>query len=134
MLFKTIFIGVLFVYGCSGNSPSHTFQSNSITVQNNSIKIFRATEEDDSFRLVINDKFHYYNSLPSFMSSSPGTYIGMIKKEKHDSLKIYLKINNHDTLFFFNARGVDSLLLGRKVNNKGFYILTNQQKAGWLSE
>ncbi len=54
--------------------------------------------------------------------------------EKQDSLKIYLKIDNDDTLFFYNSKGVDSLLLGRKINNNGFYILTNLQKEGWLSE
>jgi hypothetical protein len=79
-------------------------------------------------------KLFYYDSIPTSISNSPGTYIGEIKKEKQDSLKIYLRIDKYDTLFFYNTKGIDSLLLGRKINNKGFYILTNLQKDGWLSE
>jgi hypothetical protein len=72
--------------------------------------------------------------MPSAISNSPGTYIGEIKKEKSDSLKIYLKIDESDTLFFYDIKGIDSLLLGRKIDNKSFYILTNLQRDGWLSE
>lgn len=125
---------MIFMYSCSGNSPSLSIQNNLDTTVDNSIKIFRASENDNSFKLIINDKLFYYDSMPSSISSSPGTYIGKIKKEKQDSLKVYLKINNNDTLFFYNTKGIDCLLLGRKINSKGFYVLTNLQKEGWLSE
>lgn len=135
MIFKITFITIMFfAYSCSGNSPSSSIQNNSDTTAGNSIKIFRASENDNSFKLIINDKLFYYDSIPSSISNSPGTYIGKIKWEKQDSLKIYLKINNNDTLFYYNTKGIDSLLLGRKINSKGFYVLTNLQKDGWLSE
>lgn len=135
MIFKTTFITLMiFVCSCSGNSSSSNIQNNSDTTPNNNLKIFRASENDISFKLIINDKLFYYDSMPSSISNSPGTYIGEIKKGKQDSLKIYLKIDNNDTLFFYNTKGIDSLLLGRKLNSKGFYVLTNLQKDGWLSE
>lgn len=135
MIFKITFIAIMiFAYSCSGNSSSSSIQNNSDTIPNNNIKIFRASENDSSFKLIINDKLFYYDSMPSSISNSPGTYIGEIKKGKQDSLKVYLRIDNDDTLFFYNTKGIDSLLLGRKINDKGFYILTNLQKDGWLSE
>ncbi len=125
---------MLFVFGCSGNGSSRRFKNNDDTIRKNTIKIFRAAEIDNSFKIVINDKFYYLDTLPGSMSSSPGAYIGEIKKDKQDLIKIYLKIDNRDTLFFLNAAGIDSLLFGRKINSNGFYILTNLQKEGWLSE
>ncbi len=135
MIFKITIIAIMFfIYSCSGNSPLSSIQNNLDTSADNSIKIFRASENDNSFKLIINDKLFYYDSIQSSISNSPRTYIGKIKKEKQDSVKIYLKINNNDTLFFYNTKGIDSLLLGRKINSKAFYVLTNLQKDGWLSE
>ena len=135
MTFKTTLIVIMiFGYSCSDNSSSSSLQNISDTTTNKKIMIFRASENDNSFKLIINDKFFYFDSMPSSISNSPGTCIGEIKMENQDSLKIYLKIDNDDTLFFYNSKGVDSLLLGRKINNNGFYILTNLQKEGWLSE
>lgn len=135
MILIITLIGItLSIYSCSGNGSSSSIQNNSDTTPNNNLKIFRASENDNSFKIIINDKLFYYDSMPSSISNSPGTYIGEIKKEKQDSLKVYLRIDNNDTLFFYKTKGIDSLLLGRKINSKGFYVLTNLQKDGWLSE
>ncbi|MCO6498201.1 MAG: hypothetical protein J5I50_11135 [Chitinophagaceae bacterium] len=135
MFYKTVLLGIIFsVLGCSNHSASYGIESNFDTSQNNAVKIFRATEKTKSFYLRINDKFYYKDTLPRSMSASPRSYIGAIKKGYQDSFKIYLKIDNRDTLFFLNVNGIDSLLFGRKINSTGFYILTNLQKEGWLSE
>jgi hypothetical protein len=132
---KINFIAIMLcAYSCSGNNSSSRIQNDYITTPNNIIRIFRASENDIYFKLIINGKLIYDDSMPNSISNSPGTYIGKIKRGKQDSLKVYLKIDNDDTLFLYNTRGIDSLLLGRKINKKGFYILTNLQKEGWLSE
>lgn len=135
MIRRTILIGItFFVFGCSDQSSSYGVESNFDTSEDNVIKVFRAAGNINSFDLRINDKFYYKDTLPRSISASPRTYIGAIKKAERDSLKIYLKIDNRDTLFFINVNGIDSLLFGRKINSDGFYILTNLQKEGWLSE
>ena len=64
---------MIFASGCSGDSSSSSIQEHFDTTSNNdNIKIFRASENDSSFKLIINDKLFYYDSMPSSISNSPG--------------------------------------------------------------
>jgi len=126
-----LFIGVLNA-GCGNNNSSRTTNIDTV-VDANSLKIFRGSEEDYYYKLIINDTFCYCDTQHSTMVSSPGIYIGHIKKGVNDdSIKVYLKINNRDTLFSLNVKGIDSLLLGRIYDNNRFHILTNLNRDGWL--
>ena len=70
MIFKVTFIAIMFsVYSCSGNSSSSNIHNNSDTTPSNSIKIFRASENDNSFKLIINDKLFYFDSIPTSITN-----------------------------------------------------------------
>lgn len=129
LTFYVLAMAVAFaLYSCRHKKPSESNRAVPFP-PGRVLNIFRSTEKVNLFVLRINDDFNYSDS-----SDKNYTQPWSLIKEyipAGDSINVYLKIDNKDTSFIYNIRGVDSILFGRSYD-RTFYITNNLDKDAWL--
>lgn len=135
-----LFLAAIFCFTSCRNSEVEFVQSenpkNNIKAQINEerfLRVYRSPNNVNLFYLKINENFIYVDSSKNTEFSAPGNLI--FSYPIQDSIvKIFLKINMHDTTFTINTIEIDSILLGEYGGDKEgeFYIKTNNDYGPWV--
>lgn len=127
LLYSLIFISnVVLLSNCTcSNENNRNFTQSNL---NKKVRIYRIKETGSTFEVKVNDLKKY-----SFVDRAPIRYPFSLVTEvdkKYDSIRIYLKIDNKDTLFNYNLSGIDSILLGKRPDGS-FYVANNHNHYAW---